>query len=180
MKYRIALFSVCVLAACGSSTTKASTSDKTVAATTVGAAATTTAAGVSSTTADPKFSGSGSGDLCSYAKEVDVSAKFDKIFQSSDPAQTKKDLDVAKAAMAEFRKRAPNEIKGDIEKVTTAVLEMIGTMAKYNFDFTALAKAAQTDPALAQTFQSGFASPEFQAASDRVDAYFTNVCGIKR
>ena len=51
-------------------------------------------------------------------------------------------------------------------------------LAKYDYDISKMTQAAASDPSVMQQIQT-FDTPEFEAASQRVDAYFQNVCGIK-
>lgn len=170
-----------VLAACGGSST--SGSDVTTAATTAKAATTDTSSEVttagSDTTVAADFSGKGSGDICGMAREYEKSSNLDNIFQSADPTQMKKDLELTRKAMDDMTKTAPAEIKADVQKVTGAVLGMLDVLTKYNFDFVAMSKAIETDPAVKSLIGGGLESEGFEAASSRVEQYFEKVCGIK-
>lgn len=176
----VAVLGALTLAACGGSGSAKSTtltdgSSQTTAAS--GTAAGTTAATDVATTS-PNFSGNGSGNLCDYAKAIDSSKALDNAFSGKSDSKTLKDgftttLDVMNAAVS----KAPSEIKADLQTVVKGFKTIVDFYASYDYDVTKLTAAMKTDPTLASKMQA-LDSAEFTAASDRVDAYFTKVCGI--
>jgi hypothetical protein len=128
-------------------------------------------------TTTPSFSGKGSGDLCGYAKQIEDSQNLDNLFSGDNPnlkdAYAKLD-DVFDKAVD----KSPAEIKPDMQTLQKGFKALENVLAKYDYDIAKMTQAAASDPSVTQQLQN-FDTPEFEAASGRVDAYFTNVCGIK-
>ena len=183
----VVVLSALTLAACGGSGSAKSTtltdgSSQTTAASgsasgTSGAAVTTTLASGAATTT-PNFSGSGSGSLCDFAKDIESSKALDNAFTGkSDPASTKDGFTKTLAVMNTAIGKAPSEIKADLQTLATGFKAFADFYAAYGYDVTKLTAAMKTDPTLATKMQT-LDSADFTAASDRVDAYFSKVCGI--
>jgi hypothetical protein len=186
--FRTSRFVVCLaavgaltLASCGGDDSNVSTSDSTkssdakVAGTDLSTDGSTSDSVTeeSSDTTSPNFSGDDSGDLCSYAKKIEASSG-DLL---DDPSNFSEDL-------KEFRKiydtaidKAPSEIKGDLKTAFGAADALFSLMEKFDGDYTKMAAAAENDPDVAKAL-ADFDNAEVQAAGERVDAYFTKVCGL--
>ena len=173
------------LAACGGSgsaktTTLTGGSSATTAASSSGTSGTDagTTAGSAAATTTPNFSGSNSGSLCDYAKAIESSKALDNAFNGkSDPTSTKDGFTATLTVMNTAVGKAPSEIKGDLQTLLTGFKAFADFYAAYGYDSTKLTAAMKADPTLASKMQT-LDSPDFTAASDRVDAYFTKVCGI--
>ena len=118
-------------------------------------------------------SSSSSGDLCSYAKEMEASLS-DDAFATPDKATFDKIEDI----VGNVQDKAPAEIKADVATVAKGFADVKAIFAKYDFDLTKLTAAAAADPELTQQLQD-FGNEDFTAASDRVSAYLDKECGIK-
>src|SRR4051794_28491995 len=128
-------------------------------------------------TTSPSFSGKGSSDLCGYAKQIEASSNLNDVFSGDNPnlkdAYSKLD-DVFNQAVS----KSPAEIKPDMQTLQKGFKALEDVLAKYDYDISKMTQAAASDPSVMQQIQT-FDTPEFEAASQRVDAYFENVCGIK-
>jgi hypothetical protein len=132
-----------------------------------------TSSGSADTTA-PNFSGSGSKEFCAQAKGFqDTFGSSDAFGQSTDPAQLKDDFSKAEDALKQLESSAPDEIKADVKTVSESLSSLIAVFESANYDFTKLAQ----DPAALAKLES-FDSQEVQDASTRIEAYFSQVCGI--
>lgn len=121
-------------------------------------------------------SAGGSGDLCAIAKRLE-GTDFEKQATSGDAAQIKKELATSKAALADFVKSAPAEIKTDAKTMATAVDSLVKVMAKYDYDFAKLISAAAKDPSVKETMEKTLDGKEVSDAADRVSAYLEKNCG---
>jgi hypothetical protein len=128
-------------------------------------------------TTTPSFSGKGSSDLCGYAKQIEDSQNLNDVFSGDNPnlkdAYAKLD-NVFDQAVS----KSPAEIKPDMQTLQKGFKALENVLAKYDYDIGKMTQAAASDPSVMQQIQT-FDTPEFEAASSRVDAYFENVCGIK-
>jgi len=170
---------VVALAACGddsgsaTATTSGSSGSQAPAASS-GAADTSSGSGSAGTTAAPNFSGSGGEEFCAQAKGFeDTFGSSDSFGQSTDPAQLKDDFSKAEDALKQLESSAPDEIKADVKTVSESLSSLISVFESVNYDFTKLAQ----DPAALAKLES-FDSQEVQDASTRIEAYFSQVCGI--
>jgi hypothetical protein len=169
---------VFALAACGddsgSATATTSGSSGSAPAASSGGAGTSSGSGSAGTTAAPNFSGSGSKEFCAQAKGFqDTFGQNADFGQSSDPAQLKDDFSKAEDALKQLESSAPDEIKADVKTVSESLSSLISVFESANYDFTKLAQ----DPAALAKLES-FDSQEVQDASTRIEAYFSQVCGI--
>jgi hypothetical protein len=172
----VALGFVFALAACGddsgsaTATTSGSSGSEAPAAS---SGAPDTGSGSAGTTAAPNFSGSGSDKFCAQAKGFDETLGATDFGQSSDPAQVKESFTKAQDALKQLEASAPDEIKADVTTVSEAFTSLIAVFESANYDFT---KLAQDPEALAKL--ESFGGQEVQDASTRIEAYFSQVCGI--
>ena len=117
-------------------------------------------------------SSSGSGDLCSYAKEMESSLS-DEAFSNTDKAT----FDKIEEIIGNVQDKAPSEIKDDVSTMAEGFAKVRELFAKYDYDLAKLSAAAASDPALTKQLES-FSSEDFSAASDRVSTYLEEKCGI--
>ncbi|MEO8692425.1 MAG: hypothetical protein ABI658_02850 [Acidimicrobiales bacterium] len=168
------------LAACGGgddTKTTAADGSSTPTSTSATASGGGSASGVTTTTIE--FKGSGSGNLCDYAKDIESSKTLEDAFSSKSDTKTLKDgfskmQDVMNTAVG----KAPSEIKADLQTLQKGFKAIGDFYASYDYDVTKLTAAIQKDPTIANKL-AVLDSADYSAASDRVDAYFEKVCGIK-
>ncbi|HZV27451.1 MAG TPA: hypothetical protein VFG00_14285 [Acidothermaceae bacterium] len=165
-----ALAIVGLLAGCSSKKTPASSTGSTPPA----AAAATSAAGVaaaSATAALPspsKVVATGGGKFCQQvAAEVNSSV--------AKAAASGTGIDSIKASVQEYQSikagvlsSAPGAIKGDLVTLFGALDQFYGALAKVNYDFSKI------DPSV----EAPLETPAVQQATQNVDAYLKNTCGI--
>ena len=168
------LLCLLALAACGGD-------DKSTTAADGSTVSTTTVAGAANAggTTTIEFKGSGSGNLCDYAKDIEGSSALEDAFTGKSDSKTLKDgfsktLDIINTAVG----KAPSEIKADLQTLQKGFKAVNDFYASYDYDITKLTAAVQKDPSIASKL-SALDSADYNAASDRVDAYFEKVCGIK-
>jgi hypothetical protein len=128
--------------------------------------------GSAGTTAVPNFSGSGGEAFCGQAKDFE-SVFGGESFSNTDPASLKDDYEKAKSALDDLADKAPDEIKSDVETLSSALSTLMDVFASVDYDVTKLAQ----DPEAAAKLQD-FDTQELSDASARVEAYLTQVCGI--
>ena len=100
-----------------------------------------------------------------YQMEKLVKENRDKL--SADPVTS------LESALKQLESSAPDEIKADVTTVSEAFTSLISVFESANYDFT---KLAQDPEALAKL--ESFSGQEVQDASTRIEAYFSQVCGI--
>ena len=171
------LLCLLALAACGGDDKSTTVADGSTVSTTTAAAGTGAANAAVTTTIE--FKGSGSGNLCDYAKDIEGSSALENAFTGKTDAKTLKDgfsktLDIINTAVG----KAPSEIKADLQTLQKGFKAVNDFYASYDYDTTKLTAAVQKDPSIASKL-SALDSADYNAASDRVDAYFEKVCGIK-
>ena len=74
--------------------------------------------------------------------------------------------------------KAPAEIKDDVATVAKNFQDVRAIFAQYDFDIAKLTSAATADSSLTDKLQS-LNSDEFNAASQRVNTYLQEKCGIQ-
>jgi hypothetical protein len=149
-----AVLSALVLAGCGG---KGSSSTATTAAnptTTVGAGSTTT----------PSFTGSKSSKYCELARQLPSPATADL----TDAAKMKALFQQFDTFAAQFLAVVPAAIKTDADTVVNGLKQLETSLKAVNYDVT------KVDPSAL----SSLTDPNFIAATDRIDAYDSQVCGI--
>jgi hypothetical protein len=153
-----------LLAACGSSapTAKATT---TAASTTTVAKASTTAAPATATTV--AFTGKGSEAFCAVVKELDA---FDPG-STTDKASIEKGIKENLALLTKATGVAPDEIKPEMQITLEATTKLAAIFERNGYDVTKIG----ADPEAAVTLQG---DEKTRAASERLDAYGTQVCGV--
>ena len=168
------LLCVLALAGCGGS------SDKNTTVADASAVTSTTAPGsAAGVTTTIEFKGSGSGNLCDYGKDIESSKALEDAFSGKSDTKTLKDgfnktLGIINTAIG----KAPSEIKADLQTLQKGFKAIADFYASYDYDIAKLTAAVQKDPTIANKLAT-LDSADYSAASDRVDAYFEKVCGIK-
>ncbi len=133
----------------------------------------------SSVTVDTSFSGKGSGDFCSFAKDIEKNVNLDSLGEAdSDPATIKKEFQQGRQLIDEAVGKAPAEIKDDVKTLSQFIDKFADLLAGYDYDFTKLAADAQAHPEKFAEFEQLTSDPNFAAATERFDAYLQNVCKI--
>jgi hypothetical protein len=136
---------------------------------------TTAASNANATT--PSFTGSGSSDFCNFAKDLESSDIANSL--TGDSTNVKDDLAKVRAALAQAKAKAPDEIKADVATVADAFQKYDDLLAKYGYDTQKLTDAAQKNPQVLAQATAVLDDSKFAAASERVSAYAQQVCGIK-
>lgn len=148
-----------VLAACGGSSTKAKTAAPAVATsvTTGGGAATTT-------TAPPNYSGNGGSSWCNFDRSLANSSNLQDM--TKDPHAWANQVS---GILNQAEGKAPGAIKADVHTLVGGMRSLLSALAGANYDMSKLTPAQM----------GSFASADVQAASQRITAYDTQVCGTK-
>lgn len=170
------------LAACGGDDSGATVAGDgaatTMAAATTAAPTTAAAAADTSTTAvDADFSGSDSDELCTFARDIEDRTQDTDLFGSTDPVQAEKDWNELLEVMETAESIAPPEIQGDFGILRDGFASIVELLRDYDYDFLAVMQAGEADPAELERL-AVFDDPEYQAAAERIDVYFDEVCGI--
>ena len=129
--------------------------------------------GVAACGSSDKGSSSSGGDLCSYAKQLEETTNPDS-FSNMDKAT----FDKIDEIISNVQAKAPAEIKDDVATVAKNFQDVRAIFAQYDFDIAKLTSAATADPSLTDKLQA-LNSDEFNAASQRVNTYLQDKCGIK-
>lgn len=118
------------------------------------------------TRSESEFTGKGGKDFCEYYKEQ--TEKFESIGEEMSPAEQKKNAAQVLEAVDEIAERAPDEIKEDVALSFGQARPRLEAMAKGE-EYTPKAEDQPTEDE----------SKAVEAASLRVQAYATDVCGVK-
>jgi hypothetical protein len=153
-----------VLAACGSSGSKAASG---------GSSSAVTSAGASQAPASskaPKVAKVGSGgSFCDKARDEDAAeAKDAEALTTGDPKQLEQFEENALSKLAGFVASAPSQIKGAVATLAAGDQKFFDALKAANFDFT---KVSQEEI-------STFETPAFTQASDQITSYLASTCGI--
>jgi hypothetical protein len=165
------------LAACGGSSSSSS-SKTTAKATTPGNVGTNGSTDNTSSdgsiTIDTTFTGAGSAAVCNYAKDLQAA---DFSGGTTSGTDLKASFTKIEDVFNNIKDKAPDEIKADVNTMFSAYQKLIDLYKKYDYDTAKLTAAAANDPAIAAQFAS-ISSADITAATARVSAYFSNVCGL--
>jgi hypothetical protein len=169
---------VAALAACGGGSSSSS-SKTTAKPSTPGNVGTNPATGSTdaangSITIDTSFTGKGSAAVCNYAKDLQAT---DFTGATTSAADLKASFTKIEEVLKNIKDKAPSEIKADVDTMFTGYQKLIDLYKKYNYDTAKMVSAAANDPNLAAEF-AGISSAGMTAASARVSAYFSKVCGL--
>jgi hypothetical protein len=127
----------------------------------------------SGTSASAGGSSAGGSDLCTYAKQLEETTNPDS-FSNMDKAT----FDKIDEIITNVQAKAPDEIKDDVATVAKNFQDVRAIFAQYDFDIAKLTSAATADSSLTDKLQS-LNSDEFNAASQRVNTYLQEKCGIQ-
>jgi hypothetical protein len=118
--------------------------------------------------------GGASGSYCDLVRSYTSSnSALDDAFTSGDAGALKTELNKLKPMLQTLQSQAPDEIKADVDLMATNLLKMIDVFDKYDYDMTKVAAAPEfADVSTAMT------SDEVSKASDNLDKYESEVCGI--
>jgi hypothetical protein len=167
MTLALAAAAVLAMAACGSSGGSSATTTESASSAPAG-----TTGPDQSVTVDTNFSGQGSSDLCSYAKQLEESGTVTNLSTAS-----KADFEKFKGIVKNIEDKAPDEIKGDVQTYEKFLADLQTVFEKYNYDTAKIGAAAATDPDVQKVLAS-INDPDFTASTTRLDAYFKQVCGL--
>lgn len=111
---------------------------------------------------------------CAQVKEYKATAdSFDAVMQSDNAADIRKGFEAMQDLVHKLDQNPPSSIAADVHSVRTLTDEIIAVFDKYDYDFTKLA-AAPEFAELSKKMDGG----ELSAASDRLDKWGQDVCGI--
>jgi len=130
----------------------------------------------SNNTTTPSFKGDANSDFCTFVKDIANSDLGQNL--GEDPTKLKDQLQQVSDVMAKAQSKAPAEIKDDLATVTDAIKKYRDFLAQYDYDIAKLTAAAQKDPTILQNVTNSFSDAKFEQASNRVEAYGEQVCGI--
>ncbi|CAN5272107.1 hypothetical protein BH18ACT4_BH18ACT4_03040 [soil metagenome] len=123
----------------------------------------------------PEFSGEGSDELCDFAEQINEADIFSGEDATQSPEELEDRLTELNAALVRANDLAPDEIAADLAVASQSFPLVIDLYEQFDSDSAAPAQALQDDPALF----APLSDPEVMAASQNVDAYFRDVCGIE-
>lgn len=117
------------------------------------------------------LSGFGSDDFCDSNEQIEarldgMDAEFESAIASGDFSGLDAYFGEALELMREAAGNAPAEIRADIDTLVTVFEAFVAVLDDYDYNFFQI---PEDEPRLA-----AFDNPEYEAASDRVDAY----CGV--
>jgi hypothetical protein len=72
---------------------------------------------------------------------------------------------------------SPDAIRADMAMFASAMSEYNAVLAEYDYDFMAMAMAGSEDPEAMERLEL-MESDEFMAASDRIEAFVLDECGV--
>ena len=110
------------------------------------------------------FTGEGSADYCRLARDYSESSK--KFNAPNTPDELRQVFQEAQNDIHSALAVAPAEIKADVQTIATGLSSIIKAMEAAGYDVTRL---GTTPPSL---------PPNFDAASQRIDAYTRDVCHL--
>lgn len=126
--------------------------------------------------------GGGGGSESAFCDELlrltDSGVLSDEETSFTDAAALEEGMTEAREALDALASDVPSEIKDDFNTVKDGLTGFIDLLEEYDFDFVALATAAQEDPELLARVEA-FGSEEFTQAGENLDAYGADVCGIE-
>jgi hypothetical protein len=188
---------ISILAGCGSSksvstsapaSTTAPTATTTAPSVTAAGSATTAtsaaAAAPAPTTAagaTPKLTGAADNDFCRYLVDLGDAPSTDDLDtpEAQTPEQLKQAMTEMQTVYGEMAKRAPAEIKQGLTTLSADVTRLAAIYASVGYNVVKLQEQL-ADPISQASVEFGkMASADQVAEGEKVDAYITNVCGLK-
>lgn len=103
----------------------------------------------------------------------DKANSFDSAFTSNDPKEIETAFTTMQGVLHDLDDAAPSDVKKDLDVMLSTVDRMISIFDKYDWDFTKLATAPEFEE-----LSADLDSQEMSDASDRLDAYSKDTCGI--
>jgi hypothetical protein len=124
------------------------------------------------------FSGDDSGDFCNYLE--DAKDDVDELDLSEDlgPEALEDSFQKGRDALDGAVDRAPDEIRADVEKLSEYFGRLDDLLAEFDYSYTKLAQEAQSNPQAVAEFEELTSDPDLEAATERLEAYTEEVCGI--
>ena len=126
---------------------------------------------------DDATSGSGGSTATYCAKIAAYKAKsdeLDSVFTGEpDAAKIEDAFTTMQSMVHDLQSDAPAEIKQDVTTMSTAIDSVVKIFSQYDWDFVKLASAPEF-----ATLQEELAGADMTAASDRLEAFSTDTCGI--
>ena len=150
-------------AACGGTSTHATTAGTSPALPSSVAKAGTDAS-TSSANAH-NLSGNSGGSWCNFARQVEDSTRMSQDFTRN----PKGAVDTANSVLAKAESEAPTAISNDVRTLAEGLKALSKALADANYDFTWIT------PAQARAL----APPDMQVASQHIVSYDQQVCGVK-
>ena len=125
---------------------------------------------------DDKSGASSTGDYCAkIATYVAKSDELDSVFTGTpDPAKIEDAFTTMQAMVTDLKSDAPAEIKADVTTMSTAIDSVVKIFSQYDWDLVALASAPEF-----ATLQQDLQGADMTAASDRLQAFSQDTCGIE-
>jgi len=127
---------------------------------------------------DDAKSGSGSSTADYCAKIAAYKAKsdeLDSVFTGTpDSAKIEEAFTTMQSMVSDLKSDAPAEIKQDVTTMSDAIDSVVKIFSQYDWDFVKLASAPEF-----ATLQQELAGADMTAASDRLEAFSTDTCGIE-
>jgi hypothetical protein len=124
------------------------------------------------------FSGDGSGDFCDFMADAQDDVDFEGLDGSATGDDLRAQFQEARDALDTAVDRAPDEIRGDVETLADAFVQLDDLLSEYDYDFTQLAAQAAEDPEAFAEFEAIASDGRYTEAGERIEAYLTDVCGI--
>jgi len=126
---------------------------------------------------DDAKSGSG-GSTAEYCAKIAAyrakSDELDAVFTGTpDAAKVEDAFTTMQSMVNDLKSDAPAEIKQDVTTMSAAIDSVVKIFSQYNWDFVALASAPEF-----ATLQEELAGADMTAASDRLEAFSSDTCGI--
>ena len=125
---------------------------------------TVAASPASSQPVDTSFTGEGSADYCRLARDYSESSK--KFNAPNTPDELRQVFQEAQNDIQSALAVAPPEIKGDVQTIATGLGSIVKAMEAAGYDVNRVGATAPSLPS------------NFDAASQRVDAYTRDVCHL--
>ena len=114
-------------------------------------------------------------DFCGMIEDYkDKADSFDAAFTQDDPKAVEEAFTTMQGVLHDLESAAPSDVKADLDTMVTAVDRMIAIFDKYEWDFTQLAMAPEFGE-----LSADLNSEEMASASDNLDAYSMDTCGIE-
>lgn len=108
-----------------------------------------------------------SGDFCTTAREIQT--EFNGSFSGTTPDELKRDFTKAEQAFDRLQESAPDKLEDDVKVLADAFRKFHDALEKAGYD------PSKVDPKSAE----GLSNDRTEKASNALDAYGRDVCGMK-